>query len=182
MRVICSISSQESELSKFRMRLWNFDVTYLYYLPWSFGNVVVLLCVQLWLKNSNFPLLATSRGRSAASKNSKQKLHTKSKKSAKLLLPTSSPPLVWLSLSRESISSSVDHHHSTDLYFQDLFLGLRRLAAEEGTFSKKTWLQKIKIRKLVSSLWARLPGYGQKRPRYQWVPGYPMVWDMENLV
>jgi hypothetical protein len=27
---------------------------------------------------------------------------------------------------------------------QDLFLGLRRLAAEEGTFSKKTWLQKIK--------------------------------------
>jgi len=40
---------------------------------------------------------------------------------------TSSPPLVWLSLS-----------------FLPLILGIRRLAAEEGTFSKKTWLQKIK--------------------------------------
>jgi len=62
-----------------------------YYLPWSFGNVQscrLLLCVQLWLKNSNFPLLATSRGRCQFknSKISKQKLHTKSKKSAKLLL------------------------------------------------------------------------------------------------
>jgi len=40
---------------------------------------------------------------------------------------TSSPPLVWLSLS-----------------FLPLILGIRRLAAEEGTFSKKTWVQKIK--------------------------------------
>jgi len=67
MRVTCSISSQESELSQFRMRLWNFDV-----IPTSTTYLEVLemstVCVQLWLKNSNFPLLATSRGRSAASK------------------------------------------------------------------------------------------------------------------
>jgi len=68
MRVVtCSISSQESELSQFRMRLWNFDV-----IPTSTTYLEVLemstVCVQLWLKNSNFPLLATSRGRSAASK------------------------------------------------------------------------------------------------------------------
>jgi hypothetical protein len=48
--------------------------------------------------------------------------------------------------SRDSISSVIIIITVVDkiCILQDLFLGLRRLAAEEGTFSKKTWLQKIK--------------------------------------
>lgn len=55
-----------------------------------------------------------------------------------------SPVGLVIFVSREYFILSCDHHQSTDLNFQDLFLGLRRLAAEEGTFSKKTWVQKIK--------------------------------------
>jgi len=52
-----------------------------------------------------------------------------------------------LSSSRDSISSVIIIIITVVdkiCILQDLFLGLRRLAAEEGTFSKKTWLQKIK--------------------------------------
>jgi len=83
---------------------------------------------------------------------------------------TSSPPLVWF--------SSVDHHHS----WLVSFLGFKKTGCRRRNVLKEDLVAEDKIRKLVSSLWARLPGYGQKRPRYQWVPGYPMVWDMECLV
>merc|ERR1712183_384619 len=119
-----------------------------------------LLCVQLWLKNSNFPLLATSRGRSAASKNSKQKLHTWGKNPRNCYYIFSPVGLVIF------VISSVD-------------LGYKKTGCRRRNVLKEDLVAEDKIRKLVSSLWARLPGYGQKRPRYQWVPGYPMVWDME---
>jgi len=129
MRVICSISSQESELSQFRMRLWNFDV-----IPTSTTYLEVLemstVC-SIMVEKFKFPAVGYLPWPICRFKNSKQKLHTKSKKSAKLLLHLlprwfGFPPLIIITV---------------DLY---LFLGLRRLAAEEGTFSKKTWLQKIK--------------------------------------
>ena len=56
------------------------------------------------------------------------------------------PPLVWLSLSRARVNSSVISSSRVVTCItrsSSFILGLRRLAAEEGTFSKKTWLQKI---------------------------------------
>lgn len=112
-------------------------------------------------------------------KNSKQKLHTKSKKSAKLLFIFNSPPLVWF---------FVRVFHPQLIIITVLtcitrsFLGFKKTGCRRRNVLKEDLVAEDKIRKLVSSLWARLPGYGQKRPRYQWVPGYPMVWDMENLV
>lgn len=140
MRVMFNSNARPS-CQQFKKRLWNFDVTYL---PWSFGNVqsrrlVYCVCSQLWLKNSNFPLLATSRGPLQASKNSKQKLHIQNRKNPRNCYTTSSsPPLVWFFVSVLFLS----YHQLTCITRS--FLGLRRLAAEEGTFSKKTWLQKIK--------------------------------------
>lgn len=59
------------------------------------------------------------------------------------------PPLVWLSLSRARVNSSVISSSRVVTCItrssSSFILGLRRLAAEEGTFSKKTWLQKIKL-------------------------------------
>jgi len=122
-----------------------------------------LLCVQLWLKNSNFPLLATSRGRSAASK-IQNKNCTQNRKNPRNCYYIFSP--VGLVI---FVISSVD-------------LGYKKTGCRRRNVLKEDLVAEDKIRKLVSSLWARLPGYGQKRPRYQWVPGYPMVWDMECLV
>jgi len=147
---------------QFRMRLWNFDV-----IPTSTTYLEVLemstVCVQLWLKNSNFPLLATSRGRSAASK-IQNKNCTQNRKNPRNCYYIFSP--VGLVI---FVISSVD-------------LGYKKTGCRRRNVLKEDLGAEDKIRKLVSSLWARLPGYGQKRPRYQWVPGYPMVWDMECLV
>jgi len=84
MRVTCSISSQESELSQFRMRLWNFDV-----IPTSTTYLEVLemstVC-SIMVEKFKFPAVGYLPWPICRFKNSKQKLHTKSKKSAKLLL------------------------------------------------------------------------------------------------
>lgn len=178
MRVIFN-SKPGRELSQFKKRLWNFDVTHL---PWSFGNVqsrrlVYCVCSQLWLKNSNFSLLATSRGPLQASKNSKQKLHIQNRKNPRNCYTTSSsPPLVWFFVSVLFLS-----YHQFDLYYK-IFSWVKKTGCRRRNVLKEDLVAEDKTRKLVSSLWARLPGYGQKRPRYQWVPGYQMVWDMENLV
>jgi len=114
---------------QFRMRLWNFDVTYL---STTYLEVLEMSTVcSIMVEKFKFPAVGYLPWPICRFKNSKQKLHTKSKKSAKLLLHLlprwfGFPPLIIITV---------------DLY---LFLGLRRLAAEEGTFSKKTWLQKIK--------------------------------------
>jgi len=193
--VLCSIPSQAGRVVNFK-RFLNFfrEITFtknysmdfceismllpIYLLPWSFGNVqrVVVVCSQLWLKNSNFPLLATSRGRCLLQKIQNSKIAHKIEKIRETATQSSIPR--WFG----SLSSQyfLSYHHQLRLPAEvtRFFLGLRRLAAEEGTFSKKTWLQKIK----PGSWWAPCgPDFrvnGQKRPRYQWVPGYQMVWDI----
>lgn len=140
--------------------LWNFDVTT--YLPttlkfWKCAESRCRVCSQLWLKNSNFPLLATSRGRCLYFKKFKFKNCTQNLEKIRETATTIFYLPRWfgsLSSSRDSISSVIIIITVVDkiCILQDLFLGLRRLAAEEGTFSKKTWLQKIKS----GSWWALL--------------------------
>lgn len=93
-----------------------------------------------------------------------------------------SPVGLVIFVSREYFILSCDHHHSTWLVFSRSFLGFKKTGCRRRNVLKEDLGAEDKTRKLVSSLWARLPGYGQKRPRYQWVPGFPMVWDMECLV
>lgn len=173
--VLCSIPSQAGRVVNFK-RFLNFfrEITFtknysmdfceismllpIYLLPWSFGNVqrVVVVCSQLWLKNSNFPLLATSRGRCLYFKKFKFKNCTQNLEKIRETATTIFYLPRWFGSlsSRDSISSVIIIITVVDkiCILQDLFLGLRRLAAEEGTFSKKTWLQKIKS----GSWWALL--------------------------
>merc|ERR1712113_963714 len=81
---------------------------YYYYLPtFKFWKCAESCVSILWLKNSNYPLLATSRGRCLLATSKKFKIqkfaHTKSKKSAKLLLLQYSIPrwFGYLCLERE---------------------------------------------------------------------------------
>merc|ERR1712018_925786 len=76
------------------------------------------------------------------------------------------PPLVWLSLSRARVNSSVISSSRVVTCItrsSSFILGLRRLAAEEGTFSKKTFAEDLNPG-VGELFWARLPGYGQKKP------------------
>lgn len=133
---------------KFHGLLWNFDVTTTTFKFWKCAESCVSI---LWLKNSNYPLLATSRGRCllATSKkiqNSKICTHKIEKIRETATTTIFYPPLVWLSLSRARVNSSVISSSRVVTCItrsSSFILGLRRLAAEEGTFSKKTWLQKI---------------------------------------
>jgi len=134
---------------KFHGLLWNFDVTTTTFKFWKCAESCVSI---LWLKNSNYPLLATSRGRCllATSKkiqNSKICTHKIEKIRETATTTIFYPPLVWLSLSRARVNSSVISSSRVVTCItrsSSFILGLRRLAAEEGTFSKKTWVQKIK--------------------------------------
>ena len=133
---------------KFHGLLWNFDVTTTTFKFWKCAESCVSI---LWLKKSNYPLLATSRGRCllATSKkiqNSKICTHKIEKIRETATTTIFYPPLVWLSLSRARVNSSVISSSRVVTCItrsSSFILGLRRLAAEEGTFSKKTWLQKI---------------------------------------
>lgn len=133
---------------KFHGLLWNFDVTTTTFKFWKCAESCVSI---LWLKNSNYPLLATSRGRCllATSKkiqNSKICTHKIEKIRETATTTIFYPPLVWLSLSRARVNSSVISSSRVVTCItrsSSFILGVRRLAAEEGTFSKKTWLQKI---------------------------------------
>jgi len=169
MRVVtCSISSQESELSQFRMRLWNFDV-----IPTSTTYLEVLEMSTVCVFNYGWKIQISRYWLPPVADLPLQKFKTKIAHKIEKIRETaitSSPPLVWF--------SSVDHHHS----WLVSFLGFKKTGCRRRNVLKEDLGAEDKIRKLVSSLWARLPGYGQKRPRYQWVPGYPMVWDMECLV
>lgn len=161
---------------QFRKSVCEISMLPTYYLPWSFGNVYCVFNYgwKIQISRCWLPPVAAA----APSKNSKQKLHTKSKKSAKLLFIFNSPPLVWFFVRVfPQLRSS-----SKLTYITRSFLGFKKTGCRRRNVLKEDLVAEDKIRKLVSSLWARLPGYGQKRPRYQWVPGYPMVWDMENLV
>ena len=120
-------------------------------------------------------------------KNSKFKnLHTQNRKNPRncYYYNLLSPVGLVIFVSSESKFLSYIIIQSCDLYYKIIifYLGFKKTGCRRRNVLKEDLGAEDKIRKLVSSLWARLPGYGQKRPRYQWVPGYPMVWDMECLV
>lgn len=137
-----------------------------------------LLCVfAIMVEKFKFPAVGYLPWPAASFKKFKTKIaHTKSKKSAKLLYYIFISP-VGLVL----CLSIIPQLSSVDLYYK-IFSWVKKTGCRRRNVLKEDLVAEDKTRKLVSSLWARLPGYGQKRPRYQWVPGYQMVWDMENLV
>jgi len=117
-------------------------------------------------------------------KNSKFKnLHTQNRKNPRncYYYNLLSPVGLVIFVSSESKFLSYIIIQSCDLYYKIIifYLGFKKTGCRRRNVLKEDLVAEDKIRKLVSSLWARLPGYGQKRPRCQWVPGYPMVWDME---
>jgi len=140
------------------------------YLPTTYLEVLEMSTVcSIMVEKFKFPAVGYLPWPICRFKKFKTKIAHKIEKIRETAI-TSSPPLVWF--------SSVDHHHS----WLVSFLGFKKTGCRRRNVLKEDLVAEDKIRKLVSSLWARLPGYGQKRPRYQWVPGYPMVWDMECLV
>jgi len=179
--VLCSIPMPGRVVSNLKKRLRNFDVTYYPTLKfWKCAeSSSSLLCVfAIMVEKFKFPAVGYLPWPTASFKKFKTKIaHTKSKKSAKLLYYIFISPVgLVLCLSIIPQLSSVVTCISRS------FLGFKKTGCRRRNVLKEDLVAEDKIRKLVSSLWARLPGYGQKRPRYQWVPGYPMVWDMECLV
>jgi len=103
------------------------------------------VCVQLWLKNSNFPLLATSRGRSAASK-IQNKNCTQNRKNPRNCYYIFSP--VGLVI---FVISSVD-------------LGYKKTGCRRRNVLKEDLVAEDLNPGVGELFWARLPGYGQKKP------------------
>jgi len=189
MRVMFNSNARPRVVSNLKKRLRNFDVTTYYPTYLKFWKCAEssssLLCVfAIMVEKFKFPAVVGYLPWPTASfKKFKTKIaHTKSKKSAKLLYYIFISPVgLVLCLSIIPQLSSV----VTSLPFPAAamvvtcisrsFLGFKKTGCRRRNVLKEDLVAEDKTRKLVSSLWARLPGYGQKRPRYQWVPGYPMV-------
>merc|ERR1712079_892629 len=145
------------------------EISMLLLLPSSFGNVQSCVSIS-WLKN--YPLLATSRGRCllATSKkiqNSKICTHKIEKIRETATTTIFYPPLVWLSLSRARVNSSViSIIQSCDLYYKIIifYLGCKKTGCRRRNVLKEDLVAEDLNPGVGELFWARLPGYGQKKP------------------
>merc|ERR1719222_617831 len=77
------------------------------------------------------------------------------------------PPLVWLSLSRARVNSSViSIIQSCDLYYKIIifYLGCKKTGCRRRNVLKEDLVAEDLNPGVGELFWARLPGYGQKKP------------------
>ena len=154
---------------KFHGLLWNFDVTTTTFKFWKCAESCVSI---LWLKNSNYPLLATSRGRcllATSKKNSKFKnLHTQNRKNPRNCYYHNllSPVGLVIFVSSESKFLSYIIIQSCDLYYKIIifYLGFKKTGCRRRNVLKEDLVAEDLNPGVGELFWARLPGYGQKKP------------------
>jgi len=128
---------------QFRMRLWNFDVTYLYYLPWSFGNVYCVFNYgwKIQISRCWLPPVADLPLQKIQNKNC-----TQNRKNPRNCYYIFSP--VGLVI---FVISSVD-------------LGYKKTGCRRRNVLKEDLVAEDLNPGVGELFWARLPGYGQKKP------------------
>jgi len=146
---------------------------YYYYLPtFKFWKCAESCVSILWLKNSNYPLLATSRGRcllATSKKNSKFKnLHTQNRKNPRncYYYNLLSPVGLVIFVSSESKFLSYIIIQSCDLYYKIIifYLGFKKTGCRRRNVLKEDLVAEDLNPGVGELFWARLPGYGQKKP------------------